>query len=624
MVLRDRRRIRTAFAAACVSGLLIAGPAALATATSAQADSSTGSASGSTLRVAMNPSGVDTLNPFTSYFNGSLDIFGAIYPSLTEIDENGVAKPYLASSWKLSPDHLTWTFTIRSGLKWSDGQPLTADDAAWTLNLIRTNKVAGTANGGLVSNFASVTAPDATTLVVKTKQPQADLTYVSIPTSGIPIVPRHIWQSHVADLKDYKNDSFPVVGYGPWTLTDYKTDQYAKLDANTSFILGAPKYDHLIEQIYKESDAAVAALKAGQLDYVGEGNLNATQFTSLRNTRGVTTAQAAGNGWEAMEVNPGAKSRSGKPIGTGNHALTDPTVRRAIAEGIDKKTLLAKVADGQGQVAVGYIPPAWPQWNWTPSASEEQPYDPAAANKMLDAAGYKKASGGIRVDPKTGKPLNLRLGIHSDSSNDASIATYIAGWLKEIGVKVTIQPMSMTALNSDLGKGDWDMLMDSWTTGPDPSYLLSIQSCATLPDDTGTGGNTDSFFCDPAYDKLFAQQATVFDPAQRAKVVGQMQSILYDADVDQLLYNSTTRIGTSSKVTGLVTGEQKDGFYPAQTAFWSYLKAAPATNSTAAAASSDGGGKILAWLIALLVAVVVSGGGGYAAGRRRAGADDRE
>jgi peptide/nickel transport system substrate-binding protein len=615
MVLRDRRRLRTKLTAAGVSGLLIAGPVALATAAGAQAAPA---GSGSTLRVAMDSSGVDTLNPFLSYYNGSFDIFGAIYPSLTEIDENGVAKPYLASSWKLSADRLTWTFTIRSGLKWSDGTPITASDAAWTLNLIMHNKIAATANGALVSNFSSVTAPDATTLVVRTKKPQSNLTYVSIPISGIPIVPQHVWQSHVADLKDYKNDSYPIVGYGPWKLTDYKTDQYAKLDANPTFFQGAPKYDHLIEQIYKESDAAVAALKAGQLDYIG--GVNATQFASLQHAQGVTTAQAAGNGWTAVEVNPGARSRSGKPIGTGNKALTDGRVRRAINEAIDKKTLLAKVADGQGQVAEGYIPPAWQQWSWKPSAGQEQNYDPAAANKLLDEAGYKKGPGGIRIDPKTHKPLSFRLGIHSDSSTDPAIATYLVGWLKEIGIKLTIQPMSMTALNSDLGKGDWDMLMDSWTSGPDPSSLLSIQTCGTLPDDNGEGGNTDAFFCDPRYDKLFAEQSTVFDPAQRAKVVGQMQSILYDADVDDLLYNSTTRIAASSKVTGLVTGQAKNGFYPAQTTFWSYLKAAPAVRS----GSSSGGGHTLVWVIVTALLMVLAGGGGYAAGLRRGGVDDRE
>ncbi|WP_052441183.1 ABC transporter substrate-binding protein [Streptacidiphilus anmyonensis] len=616
MVVRESsrsRRFRLALATACAAGLM-AGPASLGVATAARADSS--SASGTTLRVAMSDSGVDTLNPFTAYFNGALDIFAGIYPTLTSIDEQGKPGPYLATSWTLSPDHLTWTFKLRSGLKWSDGQPLTAADAAWTLNLIMTNTVAGTANGTLVSNFASVTAPDATTLVIRTKQPQANVTYVSIPFSGIPIVPQHIWQSHVADLKNDKNDSFPVVGYGPWVLTGYQTDQYAKFDANKSFVLGAPKYDHLIEQVYKESDAAVAALKAGQLDYIN--GVNATQFSALQHSSGITTAQAAGDGWTGVEVNPGARTRSGKPIGTGNPALADPVLRRAIAEAIDKKTLLAKVIDGQGQVATGYLPPAWSQWKWTPSAGEEQPFDPAAANQMLDAAGYKKGADGVRVDPKTGKPLDLRLGIHSDSANDAAISTYLVGWLQAIGVKLTIQPMSMTALNSDLGKGDFDLLMDSWTTGPDPTYLLGIQSCATLPNDDGTGGNTDAFFCDPTYDKLFNQQATVFDPAQRAQVVGQMQDILYKADVDQLFYYATTKVAASSKVTGLITGQETNGFYPAQTSFWSYLKAAPVAQS--ASASSGGSGGLWAGVAGAVVVV----GAGAVVVRRRRGADDRE
>ncbi|MEV5987865.1 ABC transporter substrate-binding protein [Streptomyces sp. NPDC052051] len=610
--MRETPGFRTALAAAVAGGLLLAGPTAPGLTTAAAASS------GTTLRVAMDGSGVDTLNPFTAYFNGALDIFGTIYPSLTTIDDNGAPKPYLATSWTLSDDQLTWTFKLREGLKWSDGKPLTAEDAAWTLHLVMTDDVAGTANSSLVADFEKVTAPDATTLVIKTKKPKANVTYSSIPISGIPIVPKHIWQSHVKDLRNYKNTSFPVVGYGPWILTEYKNGQYAKFDANKSFVLGAPKYDHLIQQIYKETDAAVAALKSGQLDYIN--GINATEYSSLQHVDGVHTAQAVGHGWVGLELNPGAKTRTGKPIGTGNPALADPVLRRAIALSVDKKTLVTKVLNGQGKIAEGYLPPAWPQWNWQPDPGKKQSYDPAAANKMLDKAGYKRGPGGTRIDPTTDKPLNLRLGIHSDDAEDAAISRYLVGWLKVIGVNATIQAMSMSALNSDLGKGNWDMLMDAWTTGPDPTYQLGIQSCTTLPKDDGTGGNTDSFFCDPAYEKLFAKQATLFDPAERAKVVGQMQEILYDADVDIMFYNKTIKIAHSSKADGLITGKANaDGFYPAQTAFWSYLKATPGSSSSD---SSSGGGNTGLWL-GIGAAVIVLGAG-VAVVRRRAGADDRE
>jgi peptide/nickel transport system substrate-binding protein len=613
MVLRERHRLLAALAAASACALFLLGPAGSATTAAAATPPST---SGKTLRVAMDSSGVDTLNPFLSYFNGSFDIFGGIYPALTVIGKDGKPSPYLATSWTTSSDHLTWTFKIRKGLKWSDGQPLTAADAAWTFNLIRTNPTAATANGTLVSSFKSVTAPDPTTLVIKTKTPQSNLTYVSNPVYTIPIVPEHIWKSHVADLKDYKNDSYPVVGYGPWQLTGYKTDQYATLDANKSFVLGAPKYDHLIEQLYKNSDSAVAALRSGQLDYI-EG-VNATEYTSLKHASGVTATQSVGNGWTGLELNPGAKSRSGKPLGTGNPALTDPQVRRAIALSMDKQTLVKKVIDGYGTVGEGYLPPAWPQWVWKPSAGEEQGYDPAKANQILDKAGYKRGSNGIRINPKNGKALDFKLGIHSDDPNDAAISPYIVGWLKAIGIKVVIDPMSMSALNSDLGKGDWDMLMDGWTNGPDPTYMLGIQSCTTLPDDQDSGGNTDSFFCDPAYEKLFAKQSTEFDPAQRAQTVGQMQQMLYNADVDIMFFNKTMLNVNSSKVTGMNTGTpDAKGVYPAQGSFWSYLDAAPK-----AGGGSSSGSDVGLWLGIAAAVIVV--GGGVAVVRRRSGADDRE
>ena len=615
---RTLSRKAAALAAAVLTSMLLlasafgAPPAARAASSAPAAPSE----SGSTLRVAMDGSGVDTLNPFLSYFNGSLDLFGAIYPTLTTIGEDGEPGPYLAKSWTLSSDNLTWTFTIQSGLKWSDGVPITAADIAWTFNLIMTNPTAGTANGTLVANFASVTAASPTSLVIKTKKPEANLLYVSTPVYAIPIVPEHVWQSQVSNLQNYKNTSFPIVGYGPWVLTDYVNGQYAKLDANKDFLLGAPKFDHLIELQYSNTDAAVAALKSGQLDYIN--GLDPVQFRAVKAGKSVSTAQAAGNGWYAMELNPGAKTRTGKAIGTGNPALADPTVRRAISLATDRQTLVDKVIDGEGQVGAGYLAPAWSQWYWTPPSGQAQKYDPAAANKLLDAAGYTRGGNGIRIDPKTGKPVDLRLGIHSDDPNDAAISTYLVGWLKAIGIQVTIQPMSMTALNSDLGKGDWDMLMDAWTGSPDPTYLLGIQTCGTLPLDDGTGGNTDSFFCDPQFDKLFAEQSTLFDPAQRAKIVDQMEQILYTADVDQIYFYSTVNIAYSDKVTGLMTGAAgSDGLYPAQTSFWSYLKATPVD-----APGSSGSGAGL-W-IGLVAAALVLFGSVFFLVRRRSGADDRE
>ncbi|MBB5078316.1 ABC transporter substrate-binding protein [Nonomuraea endophytica] len=570
------------------------------------------------LRAAMDGSGVDTLNPFLAFFNGALETFGMVYPSLNSLDPSGAPGPYLATKWEPSADRLTWTFTIREGLKWSDGKPITAEDAAWTLNLIMTDAVAGTANGSLVSNFEKVTAEGPATLVIKTKAPQASVPYVSHPMSGIPIVPKHVWEPLAKNLKDAKNDVFPLVGYGPWTLTEYKQEQYAKFTANKEFVLGPPKFDNLVLQSFKSGDAAVAALRSGQIDY--KAGVNPTQFKALQADPKIAAVRTVGNGWMGLEINHNARTRSGKKIGTGHPALGDPALRKAIALATDKQTLVTKVIDGVGRLGHGYLPPAWPQWFWTPA--QPTPYDPAQANRVLDEAGYTKGADGVRTDPKSGRPLAFRFGIHSDDAADAAISGYVVGWMKEIGIKLTIQSLSMTALNSDLAKGDWDLLMDAWTTGPDPTYLLGIQSCGTLPKDDGTGGNTDSFFCDAAFDELFKKQLTTFDQGERAKVIGEMQEILYAANVNQIYYYADgLDVARKDTVTGLTLGKpDADGVYPSQTAFWSYLNAAPATATTAAKAEGSGSG--MTWVAGGIALVVVLGG--VLVWRRRAGGADRE
>jgi peptide/nickel transport system substrate-binding protein len=570
---------------------------------------------GATLRVEADTS-VSTFNPFLAYYNTELDVLGSIYPSLTRFDQRGRPVPYLATSWRTSPDKLTWTFKIRSGLKWSDGVPITARDAAWTLNLIMKNPTAATANGSLVSDFASVTAPDATTLVIKTKKPQANMLYVSVPASGIPIVPEHVWAKEVPHLGKFQNMHFPVVGYGPWKLTGFLPNQYTTLKANKSFYLGAPKYDTLIVQYFANTDAAVAALRSGQLD---ETELTATEYQALRGKQHIGLYPTASAGWHAIELNPGARTRSGKFFGNGNPLLRDQRVREAIAMAINRKVLVTKVLDGLGVAGAGYIPPGYPQWAWQPAGGGAFGYNPARANKLLDSAGFKRGAGGIRTAPKTGKPLSFRLGIHSDDITDSQVAPYLQEWLKAIGIKLTVQSMSFNELNTMLPKGDWDILMDAWTTSPDPTYLLSIQTCGTLPRSNGNGGNTDAFYCNPRFDRLFKQQVGEFSQPQRARTIGQMQQILYDANVDVVLYYPDLLNGIrTDKVSGFFYGKPNgQGFYPLQNNFISWQSAAPV------ASSGGGSSATTAWIVIAVVVVLAAAGAGWAL-RRRATAGERE
>jgi peptide/nickel transport system substrate-binding protein len=601
---RHRPRRRRSVAALVVAGLaaatLLAGQLA---AGSAQASSS----DETTLTVPADTQ-MTTFNPFLSYYDGELNVIGAIYPALTMLDDNGEPVPYLADSWTTSSDKLTWTFKLHPGLKWSDGQPLTAKDAAWTFNLIMHNATAATSNGSLVENFKSVTAPDDNTLVITTKKPQANMLYLSIPVSGIPIVPEHIWKSHVAGLKNYRNMDFPVVGYGPFVLTGFKTNQYAEMTANKDFFLGAPHYDKVVTNYYSNSDAAAAALTSGELDQIG--GLTPAQFNAMSKKKNVMTYQTQSSGWTAIEINPGAKTRTGKPLGTGNPILKDIRVRQAIALGINRQELVSKVLDGKGIVGAGYLPPGYPQFFWKPTPSEALNYDPTRAKQMLDQAGYKMGSNGVRVAPD-GKPLEFRLGIHSDDATDAAIAPYLKEWMSNIGIKLDVQSMSFDQLNNNLAKGDWDILMDGWSTGPDPTYLLSIQTCGTLPEDNGSNGNTDAFFCNHKYDRLYNLQQTQFDPKQRAATIAKMQRILYAGNADLILFykNGLDALRTDQVADYLQGSKQANGFYPLQHGFTSWWKAQPAAGAaTATEQASQQSSNAFKWIgLGVLVVVVIAG-----------------
>jgi peptide/nickel transport system substrate-binding protein len=555
-----------------------------------------------------------TFNPFLAYFDGDLSVIGAIYPNVTTTNEQGNAVPYLAKSWTVSASKNTWTFNIRSGLKWSDGKPLTAADVAWTINLIMHNSTAATANGALVADFASVSAPNATTLVVTTKQPAANMLYL---IGGIPIVPEHIWASHVSGLGKYNNFTFPIVGYGPWIATGYAPNQYATLKADKSFFMGGPKYSKLIIQYYSNSDAAIAALRSGQLDQIGD--IDGTQYEALKKDKDISLYPQTSATWTAIELNPGAQTREGRHFGNGNPALQDVRVRDAIELALNKQELVTKIWNGLAVAGSGYLPPAYPQWQWKPPASQSLSYNPAKANQILNAAGYTMGSNGIRIDPKTHKPLVLRLGIHSDESTDAAMAPYVQEWLKAIGIGVQVQSMSFNELNDELPKGNWDMLSDTWSTGPDPTYLMSIQTCADLPLNDGTGGNTDAFFCNKDYDNLYAQQSTEFNNAQRVQTIDQMQQILYQQAVDVILYypDNIGAVRTSDVKDFYFGKANAKGFYPQQANFINLRSATPVADAP------SGGTSPAVWIIIAIVVVLALAGAAVLL-RRRMTAGERE
>jgi peptide/nickel transport system substrate-binding protein len=557
---------------------------------------------------------VDSLSPFLAVRLVSTSILRLTYEYLTDYDPGDAHPvPGLATSWQPSADKLTWTYTIRSDAKWSDGQKVTAGDAAWTFNKLMTDEAAATANGSFVTNFSKVTAPSPTQLVIKLKKPQATMTALDVP-----IVPEHIWKD-VKDFSKFNNDkTFPVVGDGPFVLTEYKADSYVRLQANKSFWRGAPKFDELVFRYYKDQDAAVAALRKGEVSFVaGQPALTPAQAASLKGQKDIHVNEGPGRRFYALATNPGARARNGQKFGDGDPSLLDQRVRNALFMAVDRKTLVDKVFQDHAVEGQGYIPPRFSTYFWKPSSNQELSYDPSKAGRLLDQAGYKKNADGRRVG-RDGKPLNYRVLCHATDPNDKAVGQYLKEWWGKLGIGMTLD--CLDNVTDPWLAGKYDLAFDGWSVNPDPDFVLSIHTCAALPATPKETGATDNFICDKTYDELYAKQLAEYDPARRADIVKQMESRLYDLGyMNVMAYPNAVEAYRTDQIKTIETMPRAAGNIYGQDGYWSWWSAVPADSGSSSGGSSTG---VIVGVVAGVV--VLAGAGLFLAMRRRTTADDRE
>ncbi|MEU6239930.1 ABC transporter substrate-binding protein [Streptomyces sp. NPDC047024] len=566
-----------------------------------------------TLTVAVAQS-VDSLSPFLAVRLLSTSVLRLTYEYLTDYDPaDGHPIPGLATKWEPSADKLTWTYTIRSGAKWTDGQKVTAQDAAWTFNKMMTDEAAATANGGFVTNFRKVSAPSPDKLVIELKKPQATMTALDVP-----IVPEHVWKN-VTDIAKFNNDKkFPLVGDGPFTVTAYKPDSYVRLKANKDFWRGAPKFDNLVFKYYKDQDAAVAALRKGEVSFVaGSPSLTPAQAASLKGQPNIHLNEAPGRRFYALAVNPGARAKNGEKFGDGDPSLLDPRVRQALFKAVDRKTIVDKVFQGHAAQGQGYIPPRFSSYFWKPAAGQELAYDPAGAGRLLDQAGYKKNADGKRTG-KNGKPLNYRVLCHATDPNDKAVGQYLKEWWGKLGVGMSLD--CLDNVTDPWLAGKYDLAFDGWSVNPDPDYVLSIHTCAALPATPKDTGLTDNFICDKKFDELYAKQLAEYDSAKRAELVKQAESRLYDTGyMNVMAYPNAVEAYRTDQIKSIETMPRAAGNIYGQDGYWSWWSAVPADSHTSKDSSSTG------VVVGIVVGVVVLAGAAFLfTRRRRASADDRE
>ena len=536
-------------------------------------------------------SDVDNMNPFSTYSTIPWECFRVGYNFLTWYDADFKPVPDLATevptleNGGITEDGKVWTFHIRPNVKWSDGQPLTAHDVAYTYNRILRQELGMYI--GYFPNVTKVEAPDDQTVVITSKKPNAVMTALYIP-----ILPEHVW-SKVADNKVESWANVPMVSSGPFHVTEVKNGKYVKMEKNEYYKDGFgvdPAVDQVFFNMYQTQDGVVADYKAGSLDAAIE--LDPGFFQSLESVPGSTSVAAPGLGFHELGMNS-----YDSPKSKGDPLLLDKNVRTAIDYALDKEAIAAVAMAGLAQPASSLLSPVDTFYRWEVPADQLRTFDPEKAKTILDEAGYKAGADGIREDAK-GNKLEFRLAAFNEYPMDITAAKKITSYLEDVGIGIELQVMDENAfydLNYD--NADNDLYVWSWTADIDPGYILS-----TFTTDQILNGS-DSEYSNPQYDALYIEQSEAVDPAQRQQLVQEMQQILYaDAPYSILWYNTLVQAFRTDTWTGYShVPKTEDGaaFRNMLRDTYVNLKPVVATESTA-----ESGGSSTGTIVAIVVAVV--------------------
>jgi len=489
----------------------------------------------------------DTLNPGMAVLSESYTIFELVYDSMYELNMDGTFTLTLAESATVSDDRLVWTFKIRDGITFHDGQPLTAKDVAFSYNLYQSTEDYPWM-GGYTSYFESVEATDANEVVITLTEAIPNIESQLV---FLYVLPEHIWGSESA----VEFDNVSMIGSGPFKMVEYAQSEFVHLAANKDHFLTPPNVDEAIFQTFENNDALVQAIKTGQVDMIME--MPATAVATLESE-------------EAVEVFVGAplsptvtdiifnqvlpeNCPEGDGICTGHPALLDRNVRLALAHATDKQKIIDIIYLGNASPGLTLIPDGLGVWYNSSLADYE--FDLAKAAQILDDNGYVDADGdGIRDMPDGSRSLTFRVNWPSDSVDGPRLAELLSEMWGALGIKTELQSMDPDALTAVCCPAfDFDVMLWGWGSDPDPNLLLSVMTSAEI-----TTGSSETGYSNTEYDELYAQQAVEPDFEKRKELVWKMQEMVHD-DVVYIIpyYDPNIQAYRSDRFTGWITGQPK-------------------------------------------------------------------
>lgn len=440
-----------------------------------------------------------TLNGTISGSLNDKTVASNIFSMLFRLDYQMNPVPDLAEEWNISEDGLTYTFKLRSGVKWHDGEPFTAADVKFTMEeaMMKFHPRSDNFN----SVIEAVEAPDDSTVVFRLKNPYG--AFMNALAYDVYIIPRHLYEG--TDIKNNPYNNEPV-GTGPFMFSEWSRGSHVTLKKNPNYFQeGQPYLDQLIFRIIPDAASRVLALETGEIHYLSYQSLPSSSIAELEKNPDITITT---KGFESLGSMLMLTLNLDQPI------LQDVRVRQALSMGIDRDYIVEHADYGLGVPATG----AFPSTNWAYEPDVAQyPYNPEQAMALLDEAGYTPDAGGVRLTLRLTADANVELARKSGEIIKANLA--------KIGVEVDFEPVERgVMLDRVYTNRDFDMQIHSFSTGSDPAVdIARFYVSSNIRPVSFTNG---SAYRSAEIDELFAKGADASDADERAEYYSQAQKIL--------------------------------------------------------------------------------------------------
>ncbi|RED63928.1 ABC transporter substrate-binding protein [Cohnella lupini] len=457
------------------------------------------------------PTGFVESEPITELLFDGLTAWGTDYQPI----------PALATDWTPSDDGLTWTINLRTDVKWSDGEPFTADDVVYTFNEIVLKKDLAAANS---SNFVAVdkvvaVSPSQVQFVLK----QAWSSLPNYLAWFAKILPKHIFEGQDPWNLTSFNKEKPV-GTGSYVLTKYMAGQYVELERNPNYFGGTGDVAKVVFNIVPDINSQVAQLMSGSLSMITVEDPNL--MDNLKSNPNLTVNEVSDNNyyWVALDQS--------------QPRFQDVKLRQALLYAIDRESIIKGVLKGYGKVATGPINPMMEKF-YNPNV-QTYAYDPEKAKSLLEEAGYKLNSDGIME--KDGEPLEIDMPA-GQYGTLVQASQLVQQYWQKIGVKVNLQVIDWNSyVQRVVSNRDYDATLCWWRAPVDPDILAYYHS-----NSAGTGNNIPGYK-NPALDKLLEDGRKAKTEEERVKVYNDVQTMTAEELPYLYLWNPTIAVATQKNL----------------------------------------------------------------------------